>query len=58
VEKVPSMALLALGDRRLQKPAKAKQLGRHLGTAAEVEPLERAAPFENRPARLPERAPS
>jgi hypothetical protein len=50
------VALLGLGVRRLQEPANAEQLGRHLGTATEVESLECAAPVENRTSRLPERA--
>jgi hypothetical protein len=56
VEEVPGVALLALGDRRLEEPAHADQLRGDLGTALEVEPFECAAPVENRTSRLPERA--
>ncbi len=56
MEAVPGVALLGVGDRRLQEPAHAEQLRRDLRTALQVEPLECAAPFENRPARLLERA--
>ena len=56
MEEMPGVPLLGFGDRRLQEPAHAKELRRHLGTALEVEPLKCAATLENRPARLPERA--
>jgi hypothetical protein len=56
MKEVPGVALLVLGNRRLQEPAHAEQLHRHLGTAIEVESLECAAPLENRTSRLPEGA--